>query len=189
MYTMRNVNNFKLKDENCYYLQLYNRWLDTQDQETLDELFFIACNVYPEIARCLPANFATKYDIVPAVAEVQKGHVRALETDRKRLTCTGSPVSLHDESKSSIVNVNLPKDNYNYIRGYTSDKETVIKWICETNNVKYYRNHILNEYDMYVGLIAGKIEPLFKVKLLERENKVYAIYVISDDIKKFIEIS
>ena len=187
MYTWDNVNNFKLIDENDYFLKRYNDWKVNQDQETLDELFYIACHVYPVLARCLPPNRLEKYDIIHVVNEVQKGRVIGAASDDIRMTTTGSPVQLEDEKRCYTIHIKN-KDVHNHIRAYDSDKETVLKLIIKTNNIKYYRNYVTDEYDMYVGLIAGKQIPLFKVKLLERYNKVYVVYEIYEGVRKRIKI-
>lgn len=185
MYTLDNVNNFKLIDENDYFLKRYNEWKVNQDQETLDELFYIACHVYPVLARKLPPNRLEKYDIIHVVNELQKGYETGASTDGERMTTTGSPVKLQGQGRSTTVK---REDVHYYIRAYDSDKETVLKWIMKTNNVKYYRNYLTDEYDMYIGLIAGKQIPLFKVKLLERQNKVYVVYEIYEGVRKRIKI-
>lgn len=187
MYTLDNVNDFKLIDENDYFLKLYSEWKANQDQETLDELFYIACHVYPVLARNLPANRLEKYDIIHVVNEVQKGRVSVAASDGTRMTTTGSPVQLIDEKRSFSIHIKNDNKHY-YIRAYNSDKETVLKWIMKTNNIKYYRNYLTDEYDMYVGLIRGQLTPLFKVKLLERQNKVYVVYEIYEGLRKHIKI-
>ena len=188
MYTWDNVNDLKVKDPDDYYLNLYKEWKVSGDSEILKELFFIACNAYPVLADCLPPNRLEKYDVVHVVAELQRGNVHNAISDNERMTCKGSPVQLRDEQRAYIIHAK-DKDYHHYIRGYNSDKETVLKWIMETNNVKYYRNHVIGHYDMYVGLIAGKQIPLFRVRLLEGFGKVYVIYDIDEDIKKLVKIS
>lgn len=187
MYTWDNVNNLKLVDPDDYYLTLYEEWKVSGDPQTLEELFFISCNVYPVLARNLPPNRLEKYDIVHVVAELQRGYVSGAASDGDRMTTTGSPVQLRDNKRVYTIQVKNEDDHY-YIRAYNSDLETVLKWIMDINNVKYYRNHIINEYDMYIGLIAGKQIPLFRVIFLERYNKVYVIYKIDKDIKKRVNI-
>lgn len=187
MYTLDNVNNFKMIDENDYFLKRYNEWKVNQDQKTLDELFYIACHVYPVLARNLPANRLEKYDIIHVVNEVQKGRVTGAASDGIRMTATGSPVQLEDEKRCYSIHIKNDDTHY-YIRAYDSDKETVLKWIMKTNNVKYYRNYLTDEYDMYTGLIRGQLIPLFKVKLFERQNKIYVVYEINEGLKKYIKI-
>lgn len=184
-YTWDNVNSLTVKDPNDYYLNLYEKWKVSGDPEQLEELFFIACNVYPVLARNLPPNRLEKYDVVHVVAELQRGYETGAASDGERMTCQGSPVKLYGQARPMTVK---REDVHNHIRAYNSDRDTVLKWIIETNNVKYYRNYVLGEYDMYVGLIGSKQIPLFKVKLLERYDKVYAIYEIDEDIKKRVKI-
>lgn len=185
MYTLDNVNNFKVIDENDYFLKRYSEWKVNQDQETLDELFYIACHVYPVLARKLPPNRLEKYDIIHVVNELQKGYITIVLTDDDRMTCKGSPVNLQGHPRQTQVK---REDVHYYIRAYDSDKETVLKWIIKTNNVKYYRNYVTDEYDMYVGLIRGQLTPLFKVKLFERQNKIYVVYEVYEGFKKYIKI-
>lgn len=185
MYTWDNVNNFKLIDENDYFLKRYNDWKVNQDQETLDELFYIACHVYPVLARNLPPNRLEKYDIIHVVNEIQKGYVTGAATDGERMTTTGSPVQLYGQGRPMTVKRD---DVHNYIRAYDSDKETVLNRIIEKNKVKFYRNHITDEYDMFTGLIKGKLTQLFRIKLLERYNKVYVVYEIYEGLRKHIKI-
>lgn len=187
MYTWDNVNNFKLIDENDYFLKRYNDWKVNQDQETLDELFYIACHVYPVLARNLPPNRLEKYDIIHVVNEVQKGRVSGAASDGIRMTTTGSPVQLEDEKRCYTIHIKN-KDKHHHIRAYESDKETVLNRIIEKNKVKFYRNHITDEYDMFTGLIKGQLTQLFRVKLLERYNKVYVEYEIYEGLRKHIKI-
>lgn len=158
------------------------------DQEILEELFFMACNVYPVLARSLPPNRLEKYDVVHVVAELQRGYETGAASDGDRMTTTGSPVQLRDSKRVYTIHAKN-KDVHEYIRAYNSDLETVLKWIIEMNNVKYFRNYVMNEYDMYVGLIGGEQTPLFRVRFLERDGKVYVIYKIRDALVKRIKIS
>lgn len=186
MYTWDNVNNLKVKDPDDYYLNLYEEWKVSRDPGILEELFFIACNVYPVLARHLPPNRIEKYDVIHVVAELQRGYETGAASDGERMTCQGSPVKLYGQARSMTVK---REDVHNHIRGYNSDYDTVLKWIVETNNVKYYRNYIVNEYDMYVGLIGGKQIPLFRVRMLKGNEKIYVIYEVDEDIKKRVRIS
>jgi len=187
-YTWDNVNSLKVKDPNDYYLNLYEKWKVSGDPEQLEELFFIACNAYPVLARCLPPNRLEKYDVIHVVAELQRGYETGAASDGDRMTCQGSPVQLQDSKRAYTIHAKND-DVHEYIRAYNSDRETVLKWIVETNNVKYFRNYVTDEYDMYIGLIGGEQTPLFRVRFLERDEKVYVIYKIRDARAKRIKIS
>lgn len=187
-YTWDNVNSLTVKDPNDYYLKLYEKWKVSRDHEQLEELFFIACNVYPVLARNLPPNRMEMYDVVHVVAEIQRGYETGAASDGKRMTCQGSPVQLQDSKRAYTIHAKNSDMNH-YIRAYESDKETVLKWIMEMNNVKYYRNNVVNEYDMYCGLVRGEQIPLFRVRLLEGFEKVYVVYEMSEGLTKYVKTS